>query len=318
MGRAACLLLICATAWAAEHPRVELQMDPCVGAPVDEVKRLLAIDLGALLSDPIGSGDTTHAIIGCHEALVSLRVDDPITGKSLIREIDLSSTPPRVRARLVALAVSELISASWTELELNADPAVPPVGAVASPSARRSALSVVETHKPLLGSLRVEALASGQFFLTEVGALWGGGLRVGQDRARRFGWSIDVLAHHGAATTALGEVVADTLTLGPTLFFQHRWSRVALRVGGGARGGAARLEGRPNGPGVHGAVAWSGWLGPMVGASLTVAPVRRLALGLSVEAGYVAVPFGGKVDGAREVSIDGPWIGVQLGIGLFP
>jgi hypothetical protein len=312
-------MLIGVTTSAAEHPRVELQMDPCVGASLDEVKRILAIDLGALLSDPLGSSDTTHAIISCSGPLVSLRVDDPITGKSLIREIDLSSTPPRVRARLVALAVSELISASWTELEINAHPAVPPVGAVASPSARQSALSVIETHMPpLLGSLRVEALASGEFFFTQVGALWGGGLRVGQDRAHRFGWAIDALAHHGATTTSLGEVVADTITLGPSFFFQHRWTRVALRVGGGVRGGAARLEGRPSGPSVHGAVAWSGWLGPMVDASLTLAPARRLALELSVEAGYVAVPFGGKVDGAREVSIDGPWIGVQLGIGLFP
>ena len=311
--------LFCAATSAAEHPHVELQMDPCVGAPVDEVKRILAIDLGALLNDPIGSSDTTHATISCREAIVTLRVDDPITGKSLIREIDLSSTPPRVRARLVALAVSELISASWTELEINAHPAVPAVGAVASPSARQSALTAVETHQPRLsGSLRVEALASGQFFFTEVGALWGGGLRVGQDRVRRFGWAIDALAHHGGTTTALGEVVADTITLGPSLFFQHRWTRVALRVGGGVRGGAARLEGRPNASTVHGAVAWGGWLGPMVDASLSVAPVRRLALELSLEAGYVASPFGGKVDGSREVAIDGPWIGVQLGMGLFP
>jgi hypothetical protein len=325
IARLVLVALLGAAAWAGEHPRVELQMDACADAPVGDVKRFLAIDLGALLSDvpspspsPSPSMDATHAMIGCREALVALRVDDPITGKSLTREIDLAATPPAVRARLLALAVSELISASWTELETNAHPAVPPVGAVASPAARQSALAAVETRKaPLIGPLRIVALASGQFFFTREGALWGGGLRVGQDRARGFAWALDAVAHHGSASTSLGAVVADTLSVGPILSFHHRWTRVALRVGGGVRGGAARLEGQPSGPDIRGAVAWSGWLGPVAASSLTVAPLRQLALEVALEAGYVALPFGGRVDGTRQVAIDGAWIGAQLGVGLF-
>jgi hypothetical protein len=313
--------LLGATAWAGEHPRVALAMDPCVTAPATEVRRILGIDLGALLDDAAGPpSDVTRAAIGCQAALVELRVDDPITGKSLTRAIDLSSTPPPARARLLALAVSELITASWTELETNAQPAVPPQGAVASPAARLSALGAVEKHRPppALRPLRVVALASGQFFFTQAGALWGGGLRVGQDRGRGLAWAVDALAHHGSAQTALGDVVADTISVGPMALYQHRWPRVALRIGGGARGGAARLEGQPGAPGVHGAAVWSGWLGPLAAASLTVAPASRLALELGLEGGYVVVPFGGRVDGVRQVAIDGAWIGAQLGVGLFP
>jgi hypothetical protein len=164
----------------------------------------------------------------------------------------------------------------------------------------------------------VVALASARFFFAGIDALWGGGLRVGQERARGLAWSLDALAEHGSAHTALGEVAADTLSVGPVVQFYRRWTRVALRIGGGARGGAARLEGQPGAPGVHGAVAWSGWLGPLAAASLTVAPARRLALELALEGGYVAVPFGGLVSGARAVAIDGAWVGAQLGLGIFP
>ena len=61
---------------------------------------------------------------------------------SLDRTIDLKEAP-RARARLLALAIVELISASWTELETNPDPVVPPAGVRAAPEARRAALGAV-------------------------------------------------------------------------------------------------------------------------------------------------------------------------------
>src|SRR5262249_57015189 len=117
----------------------QLVVDPCVDAPAGQVRRLLAIDLGALLVDPeIPVAGATRASVGCDGTLTLLRVDDPVTGKSLTREVDIASSPPNARARLVALAVSELISASWTELATNPTPAVSPAGTPPPPDARRS------------------------------------------------------------------------------------------------------------------------------------------------------------------------------------
>jgi len=316
------LALASAGRGAADEPRhslVQLQIDACVEVSQADARRFLAIELGALLNDAGAAGDTTRASANCAGALVTLRVDDPITGKSLARSIDLRTTPPRARARLLALAVSELISASWTELESNPQPSIPPVERVSSPESRKSALLAVEKRasRHALG-LRVLALFGGQLFFTRAGLLLGGGVRVGQDRVRGFGWSADLLAHHGSTTTSLGLVAVDTVSVGPTAIFHRNWSKVALRVGGGVRGGAVRLDGMPNAPQVRGTSAWSGWLGPMVGAATTVTVARHLAFELSVEGGYVAVPFGGLVSGAREVEIDGPWIGFQLGLGFFP
>lgn len=302
------------------HPLVDLQIDACVEvAPVD-ARRFLAIELGALLADAGAGADTTRASVGCAGALVSLRVEDPVTGKSLTRTIDLAAAGPlSARARLLALAVSELISASWTELESNPQPSVEPIERVASPEARQRALVAVEKRtSPPAPRLRVLALFGGQAFFTRAGLLLGGGLRMGKDHGHRFGWSADLLAHHGSATTDLGLVTVDTVSAGLALFFHHNWSRVALRIGGGVRGGAVRFEGIPSRPDALGASAWSGWMGPMVMAATTLTAARHVAVEISVEGGYVAAPFGGLVNGERTVAVDGPWIGFQLGVGFFP
>ena len=57
--------------------------------------------------------------------MVEVQVDDAVTGKSLWRSIELQKADPGVRARLLSLALSELIFASWAELLVTPEPAVP-------------------------------------------------------------------------------------------------------------------------------------------------------------------------------------------------
>ena len=304
------------------HPLVQLDIDPCVAVSRDEVRRVVSVELGALLSDATApAGDRTRVNVTCSESVVALRVDDPLTGKSLARTVDLGAAIERARARLLALAVVELISASWTELDVNPQPRVPPAGLRSSPEARQAALATVRAQSERATPLRLRllALGGGINFFSNAGFLGGGGLRLARDHRRRIGWMVDVQATHGTSNASLGTVSTDVLSAGAAFVFCQPWTRVSLRLGGGLRGGAVRLSGvpTPSAPDAHGAAFWGAWVGPMALGNVTVIATRRLVIDAAVEGGYVVAPVGGLVAGRREVAVDGAWIGFQLGIGIF-
>ena len=58
----------------------------------------------------------------CHDHDAELRVQDPLSRKIVTRHINVGAAAPNARARLIAIATSELVLASWSELETNPDP----------------------------------------------------------------------------------------------------------------------------------------------------------------------------------------------------
>lgn len=305
---------------AAPHPPIELKLDPCVDMPRKEVVRVLTIELGAPLEGfDKGGTDRTRVLVACEETLLTIRVDDPITGKSLERTIDLAEAP-RARPRLLALAIVELISASWTELESNPHPRVPPAGPRASPESRRLALHAVQRRleSSALRRPRLLAIASGLAFFSGPGLLGGAGLQLAQDHAHHLGWRTDIQAHHGSTAVSLGSASVDTISFSAALVFHQAWRKVGLHLGAGLRGGAARLSGSPDAIGTaQGRSGWGAWGGPSGRVDVSILATRRLVFELGLEAGYVVVPVGGLVGGAREVAVDGAFVGFHLGGGIF-
>jgi hypothetical protein len=57
---------------------------------------------------------------GTYKVGIEVRVEDQVTDKSVSRQLDLSRMPVDSHAMTVALGVSELLRASWAELNLNA------------------------------------------------------------------------------------------------------------------------------------------------------------------------------------------------------
>jgi hypothetical protein len=305
---------------AGNHPLVQLEIDPCVDAPRDEIRRLVSIELGALLSDDAATAGRTRATVSCSAgAVLALRVDDPITGNSLTRTVDIGAAIPQARARLVALAIVELISASWTELEANPVPRAPPSGPRPSSEARDAALLTVhaQTDRSTQRQLRLEALGGGlKYFSPGAPALLaGGGLRLAGDLSDRTGWMLDAQVHHGTTSVSLGQVSTDVLGFGAVGYVHKAWSAWRVELGGGVRGGAVLMTGVPDAM-VTASRFWAPWVGPVALADLELAVRDQLVLVLDVEGGYVVSPVGGLVDGLREVAIDGAWIGVHLGIGI--
>ena len=52
--------------------------------------------------------------------------------------------------------------------------------------------------------------------------------------------------------------------------------------------------------------------------AVDVVATRRVAFELAVEGGYVALATSARANGIDAVAIEGPWLGVQLGVGILP
>ncbi len=318
---ACAIALASSVASAGDHPTVELAIDPCVGAPADEIRRVVSVELGALLEDGgDSSADRTRVTVACEDGAVALRVDDPITGKSLTRTIELANTLPVARGRLVALAIVELVSASWTELEVNPAPRVPPSGQRASAAARDAALSAVLARADQSMQLRsrLELAASGEKFLGGTTVLGGAGLRLARDSFDPIGWVADAGVHHGSQTTSLGDVSTDVIDVGAAVVVHRAWNAWNVHLGGGVRGGAVELSGIA-GPmaAAHGDRFWAPWFGVFALGSLDVLVGHRFIIDATIEGGEVLLPVGGLVDGRRVVAVDGTWVQASVGVGVF-
>jgi hypothetical protein len=310
---------------AGGHPLVVLTIDPCMAIADEEVRRVVGIELAGVLADPADrSREHTHVAVVCAGELVELRVDDPITGKALQRTIDLREAP-EARPRLLALAIVELISASWTELETNPEPQVPPVSMRASHESRQAALDVVQQAHPLRAAprpleparTRLVAIAGGMGWFSGTGLLAGGGVRITRDNRHHIDWMADLQAHRGSARVSVGTVKVDALSAGAVLA-QRAWPTLGLHLGLGVRAGGLHLRGEPDAAEMETAHSgWAPWGGPMGLVTVSLAASRHLVFDLAAESGYVALEAGGLVDGVRELAVKGPWIGVHAGIQIF-
>lgn len=268
----------------------------------------------------VPSPELSAAAASAHADLVELRVDDAVTGKSLWRSIELQKADPGVRARLLSLALSELIFASWAELLVTPEPAVPAATPAASAAARQATSVQVERKLPrAVPPLGVQLSGLGAAFVLwgEPSVCFGGGARATGDHRYHLGWDLDVLLQHGATATVLGTVNRDLVSARAALLFHQRVPYLTLRGGLGVRLGAAKLAGEPADPKTTlGAAVWGPWGGPLLTLGLSAA-AARVRLDLSLEAGYVVSPVAARVGGVRAVALDGTWFGIQLGLGSF-
>ncbi len=280
----------------------------CSGIDATEVRRVVNIELR--LTGDRETAFATAVHVACDGPLVHLDVADPVSRKDLQRTMDLSAVAAVARARTLALAVVELVTASWSELALNADPQVEPLGD-RPPAAERDAASERALRRP---SLRVLLEGTGQALLGSPLRLWGGGLRVAVEPSRLLGVELDVHVDHGTAALALGSVMADRAAAGLSASVRTRFENVGLKALLGVRAGAVRLTGEPN----PGARAGSG-VGPWVGAHLGGAATVQLGAAcaeLGVEVGAPLAGIVGYVDGIPAVPFNNFWLGARLSVGI--
>jgi hypothetical protein len=157
---------------------------------------------------------------------------------------------------------------------------------------------------------RIMAVASARSFFAHEGALWGGGLRIAEERFKTVGWSLDALLESGEVTTTDARFRVTTTTFGAGINLYRRWQWLAVRGGGGVRMGFASAENLDLPDVASSALTPWGW--PLGSIGLSVYRSRAV-LELLGEAGYVVLPVRGGTPALR-----GPWFSVQMAVGVMP
>lgn len=282
---------------------VEVVVDPCVGVSATEVQRIATVEL----SSSRNSTAPVRARLSCHDGTVEVRVDDAITQKALLREIDLKPLAESTRARYVALAIAELVAASWSELLLP-KPRVAPVGPPPSEAERAAAIETLPTHR-----FKLLTAATGRAFLKPHLWLIGAALRLEYTAPGRLGLAFDFAGEHGSVPAEAGTIRVDTLGGAAFLTWATPQKLIAATVGAGGRAGGARLAGTPSDPTRFTSTSVAALLaGPCAMGHLSIgSPSASATVGL--EAGIPVWRLRGRVDGTTVLRLEGPWLTFSLG-----
>ncbi|MDF2696316.1 MAG: hypothetical protein K0S65_4699, partial [Labilithrix sp.] len=184
---------------------VAVTIDPCVEVRQAEVGHIVEIELRIRLSPP--SAEATRAEVTCEGDALEIRVDDPITRKRLTRRVPVVALGSSTKARLLALAVVELVSASWTELETDAPPAVEPEGPKLAPVVLEEARKAVKSRSAAAPPRWRTALVGGLGYDSAgLGVSWGGGARLRYHFTGSIGLASEVFAEGGARDELPGRI----------------------------------------------------------------------------------------------------------------
>lgn len=299
------------SAWAVERPRVSIGIVGCEAELARETQRIAAIELRATLVDAAPDTTVTQVTASCRGTLAALEVLDPTTGKSLGRTVALTEAAPNGRARLLALAVAELVMASWSELQSNPRPRAPTATPLAPDAVREAArAAVADRSLELAAAFDVHLLASSDF-------LFGAGARMALWISPLFFARFEGLADYGELARAAGSVAVIMPSLSAGLG-ASRWMGDSLRpaISVGVRGGYLWMNGIADGTAATASRQRGVWLGPEVVLQVGLWPRARVYPIVGLAAGWHLVGVRGTVDGGRDVEAVGPWAGISAAVAV--
>ncbi|MCB9623927.1 MAG: hypothetical protein R3B99_22420 [Polyangiales bacterium] len=312
---------------ALERVPLQLDLHPCLEIDAPAVRRIVGIELAVELAETEAAG-STRVRASCGRDATLLEVDDGVTGKTTIRRIDLEGTARVARSRLLALAIAELVSASWAELRLRPPSESPPVFDPVAPEAVRNVAARVIDRRlelpptppppgPIRHVSRARLFLLGAFGGSGTPAHWlaGGAVEGRIDLSSRLtlGLGIDLL--RGRWKVAPDDVREDRLGWSASLAIRRPVGEWWLAGGLGGRVGRARLTGRGEGSRTLSAPYGGAFL---FGETWRVV-WRRLLFTCRVELGTVTLPVTGRVggpDGRVVAAVDGAWAVGQVGLGI--
>lgn len=302
-----------------------IALEGCADVDAAEVHRLVAIELRAPVlpaTDPKGATPalpTVHAV--CDRDRITLGLADTVTRKRVERTVDLTSTPPIAKTRVIALEIAELFLASWAELMLK-DGEEAPTPANRPPSAKRAA-TAVERRARRPERVRLRLFGVGRFFVNEA-STWpaaGVALAIEGRITARLRWTLATTFDRGFARADLGKIEVDLTGLGVGVLTTFPLSSWAFVAGIDLRGWLVRLEGDPFTPeAFEGRTMTSHAFGTAAKLGVDLPAVGRFVSGVLLEVGYVLTPVVGfrSAQGveARAFAVEGVFVGAMLGAGM--
>jgi len=316
------LLVLLAAASSPTRAPLRLQLDQCPDMDRMTVRRVVSMELEASLATESQAGAITTASAQCADGRVHLIIEDPVTGKRMTRTLDLEDQPRPLRSRLLGLAISEAVLASWLELQLTPEPTPSRPDAVAQPEARRAAAHIAERRLQEKPPARAKAPAE-----TVIGTIvrrfssglltfgLSGSARHWLDRSPHAGIGIDTDVGYGEQSVSVARAKSVSMSMAPSLLMRSSFGRITVAAGAGWRLSMAWLSGEPANPFQPGRAGWRAWTGPFLSADLGVPLSGSLFLRASVEIGHVLVPARGRLAATTVIALEGSWLGGLLSVG---
>jgi hypothetical protein len=288
--------------------RVHLDATRCEATSLDEVASVLRVEIFNRLVEGPSPEDAYRVTLGCAGDRVFVSVTVP-GGATRSLRTDLGTTPPNVRARVVALAVAELVR----DLDRERAPSPPPPHA--PPDARQEQVAPVSRPPAESAAIDLGAFAQASTFRLDGTWLAGGGLRFDYTTGR-LSAGLDVALQTMTERFEPGTAQALLAYGSPTLAWRERWGRMQARLGGGYALGAARLSGHAADATAFGATTTGPWTSPYAFAALRVTVTEGVSVDARGQLGWVTSPVVGEVTAGGDVALEGLWASVQVGLAI--
>jgi hypothetical protein len=293
-----------------EKPRLSIAVLGCDEVLAREAQRIAAIELRAALVEASPDEATTQVTATCNAESAHLRVLDPTTSKSVERSVALSQAAPTARARLLALAIAELVAASWSELESNPEPKAPPAAPLAPVEAREAARGVIAPVP-----IELAAVADARL-LASRDLLFGGGARADFWLSPPLFVRFDGLAHYAELSRATGTIALTMPSVSAAFGVSFVKTSVRADIGLGARAGYVWMSGVSSGETTSGSRQNGMWAGPELSLDCAPWPRARIHPLLSLSVGAHLIGVRGTVNQGRDVMATSVWSSLSVGAAL--
>jgi hypothetical protein len=283
---------------------VEMEATGCAGLNLAETERLLAFEL-AIVAARAERARAPLVKITCSENLLTVRVRDPVIGRSIEQTMPAPRADEPGRERVIALAASQVLLNGWIEMVLEPAPAREPAPAKAPPAVERagappvlelgfspSARSTIEARRTMLFEPRLRLDVAWEKFFVGALAFFDAGT------ASRAPGDVRVAIAGGGVGAGV------TLRLGSGWF----WS-----IGATAAAGWVHLSAAATDPAFR-ATTTSGALWELALETGPRFEVERWRFGVEVGGGVTLPTVVARVDGDANVVVSGPWLRAGLAI----
>jgi hypothetical protein len=298
----------------APHGPVVITVEQCEQPLEAEVRRIVGVELRATVIEASGAGDDVTLVIAtCRGMDVDLALVDGATAKQLQRTVALSEAAPTARARLVALAVAELVVAGRQEIE------VPSASKAAVSSSTAPPPAAVPSHRTSAAPIAAMVDAMGVVRAIPGSGVWllGAGARGLLAIAHPLYLALELDGEWGSTSRTPGQVAGRMLggAVAAGWGMERRWAFLMPWLG--VRGGVASLKGEPSpGSSISSGTQSGAFLGPEVGLAASLWPRAPVHVTVALSAGALLLGVRGKVVQDRDVSLQGAWIALAVGAGL--
>ena len=289
----------------AAQAALDWSVEGCAQLPTAEVARLLELELVTQGQWDLASEDRPSVALRCRGLEAGVSVARGAGLEPLELELNLAESKPEARARVLALAIAELIATSRLE-RVEAAAASAPTAPEPSSSPRRAPVRLGLFAQGGAARVLQPAVIAPVFALGAV------------QRLAAFSLEVDVALGLARLQTDRALVHARELTVSLAPGWHLTGGRLDLGLALGVRAGHVQLSARARETGQRG-LELSGWtLLPVARVSLEIALMRVLGARLDVEAGYVIKPLQGEdADGLSLAAVRGVRVAALLGLILW-